>query len=167
MRTFRDVNGGEWELDLTIGAAEPLEDFLREHYEVDIFNSTQTYAHLSRPTFALNCLSLLCREQREKKQITPEEFGRLFKGESAYNAQRVLLLEYVDFFPDPTVQRELKSALTRSLGLSEREQQLIRRSLTLALNKYEEIVDGLARVLTEADLGNTPESPESEPTTSG
>lgn len=165
MRVFQDCDGHDWEVDLTIGAAEPLEVFLKEKHDVDIFNATQTLANLGRPTFALSCLSLLCRAQREARGMSSDDFLNAFRGEPAYRAQRCLIEEYVDFFPDPAVQDELSSVLTKSLSLSEQEQLLIRRSLTLAVTKYEEVVNGLAKTLSENDSESGPESPGSGPNT--
>lgn len=164
MRIFKDSNEAPWEVSLTIRSARSLDERLRPE-GIDLFDARTMVARLGGIFFAIDCVSILCSEQMEKRQITAAEFGDLFKGASAFEAQRAIIAEYVDFFPDPSIQETLRQALEKVIQTSEREQELIRRAVEQATKQYETSIDLMAATLSGSTSSLLPRSPESESTT--
>ena len=101
--------------------------------------------------------------------MTPADFGRALKGGSAYEAQRALTEEYADFFPDPATAGILKNSLRRLNESSQREEEVVKKAIDLAIRQREERI----RILSETISGGSDSSPEppaaedSAPTTGG
>lgn len=163
MQVIKDVNERLWEFDLNIGTAEPLEKYLKEQ-EIDLFNASVMIAVLSSPIQSLNIIAFLLRKEIADAGMTSADFGRAFKGAQAYKAQRALIQEYRDFFPDPAIQDAIDQTLDRTLQLSEQEQLLIRRSIEKALDNYEKRVETISGLIGNGSPRG-PLSPVSAPNT--
>lgn len=151
MQYIKDYTGDEWTLDLNLGVAEELDAFLQSTYTVDLFNAVETMALLARPINVVSIASCLCREQREKKGLSPADFGRRWKGEAAYKLQRALWSEYRDFFPSPEIGALIDSTMKRLQSLSESEGRLVKQAMDRLAKTMD---DALAEM--EATIG--PES---------
>lgn len=163
MRIFKDANKVEWEVNLTIRSARSLDERLRPQ-GIDLFDARSMIGRLGGIFFAIDCISILCAEQMEKRNIFAAAFGDALKGASAFEAQRAMIGEYVDFFPDPSIQETLRQSLEKVMKTSEREQELIRRAVENAAAKYEKTVDSMAARLSESISSDSPPSPDSEST---
>lgn len=129
MQYIKDIHNDEWILDMNLGVAEELDAFVREAYQVDLFDAVQMLGLLARPTNVVSFASCLCRQQREKRDLSPEDFGRRWKGEAAYKLQQALWAEYRDFFPDPRIADLISSTIKQLSVLSESEGRIVKRAM--------------------------------------
>lgn len=129
MQYVEDVEGYGWELDLNLGNADRLDAFLKENFDLDLFDAVQVISFLGRPTNVVSFASCLCRDQREKLGLEPEDFGRRWKGDAAYKLQRALWEEYRFFYPNPAIQDLISSTLKQLNDYSVSEGQLIKKAL--------------------------------------
>lgn len=168
MRTFNDAEGRDWTLDLNIESARPLSVFCgKNDPPVNLFDATSFLAAVGDIIFAVDCLSILTAEQRDRRGMTPADFGRALKGTAAYEAQRALLEEYTDFFPDPATAGVLKRSLSRLAELSKREEAVVEKAMDLAVKQREERIGILAESLSGGS-DSSPKQPaaaDSAPTT--
>ena len=139
MQYIQDSNALEWCIDLNLGIADRLDAFVRDAYQVDLFDPVAMMGLLSRPTNVVSVASCICAEQWEQRHMEPADFGRGWKGGEAYKLQRVLWEEYRDFFPNPATQDLLNSTMKRLNDLSASEEKIVEKAL-----------DQLAEVMTEA-----------------
>lgn len=129
MQCVKDVEGQDWLLDLNLGNADRLDAFLRDNFQIDLFDAVAVMGYLSRPTNVVSFASCLCRDDREKLGLSPEDFGRRWKGEHAYKLQRALWQEYKDFFPDPAIRDLIASTLIQLQSLSESEAGIVKAAM--------------------------------------
>lgn len=170
MQVFHDVDGRDWTLDLNIASAKPLSAWCeRQDPPVNLFDASQFLTMASSIIKAVDALAILTTEQRDARGVTCEDFGRALKGGTAYDAQRALLREYADFFPDPGVGSAIGKSLTRLEESSKREQRLIEKALEATINAYTHRVDAVEKALASGSSTSesSPDSADSEQTISG
>ena len=170
MRVFNDAEGRDWTLDLNIASARPLSEFCKKsNPPVNLFDATSFLAAVGDILFAVDCLSVLTSEQRNKRGMTPADFGRALKGKYAYEAQRALTEEYADFFPDPATAGVIRNSLRRLSESSKREEEVVRKVMDQVIRQREERLEILSRSLDggSASLPGSPDAAGSEPTISG
>ena len=142
MQHVTDISGQDWFLDLNLGIADKVDAFLRDAYHVDLFDAVQVMGLLARPINVVSIASCLCSEDREKRGLSPMDFGRLWKGEAAYKLQRALWEEYRDFFPDPRIAALIASTMTQLEHLSESEEMLVKKAM-------EKLTEAVSEAVTE------------------
>ena len=162
MRNFTDSTGGEWTLDLTIATAKPLTIWLKDYDPpVDFFRAVDFMTAATSIIFAIDCLSFLCAEQRQARGMSDRDFGQAFRGEAAYKAQRALIEEYVDFFPDPATSGTLKNCLQRLEDSSRREGEIVKRAMDQVAEDYNRRVTLIEKSLSTT-LNTSQDSPDLE-----
>ena len=152
MQYVEDVEGYGWELDLNLGNADRLDAFLKENFDLDLFDAVQVISFLGRPTNVVSFASCLCRDQREKQGIDPEQFGRRWKGEQAYRLQRALWDEYQSFYPDPQIAALISSMLTQLKSYSESEGQIVKKALEQFTQTMGQVVEELQSTIEGGSL---------------
>ena len=170
MRIFHDVEGRDWSLDLNITAAKPLAAWCsNQDPKVDLFDASSFLAATGSIIFTVDVLAILTADQRDARGMTPEDFGRALKGASAYEAQRALLDEYADFFPDPAMAGIIKRSLSRLLESSKREERIVSAAVEAAIKAREERLAILEKSLDggSSSSQDSPDAEGSEPTTAG
>lgn len=146
MRIIKDTNGNEWKLDLNIYTAKALVNYLESlDPPVNLFDAAEFLPRASSILFAVDVLAVLTYEERTARGVSDVDFGRSLKGGFAYEAQRALLKEYADFFPDPSLSETLKKSLERLEEASLREQQIVETVLNQAITEREQQITDLAR----------------------
>lgn len=155
MRIIKDCNGQEWKIDLNIATAKPLVAYLESlDPPVDLFDAASFLPRISSILFAVDVLAVLTYDERSARGVSDVDFGRGLKGSYAYEAQRALMGEYTDFFPDPSLSETLKNALTALEENSLREQQLVEKILVQAIKERAEQVAKLEADLSSPTLQN-------------
>lgn len=159
MRSFIDAEGRDWALDMNISSARPLSEFCKKSDpSVNLFDATSFLTAVGDIIFAVDCLSVMTAEQRDRRGMTPADFGRALKGKTAYEAQRALIEEYADFFPDPATAGILRRSLNRLSESSKREEEVVEKALELMFKQREERIAILSKSL-DGGLNGSPESP--------
>lgn len=167
MRIIQDANGNRWTLDLNLYSARLLNGWLKEREEIDIFHPSQMVAKLGDIEFVIDALSILCADQIRERNLSDADFGRAFKGVSAFEAQRSFQREYQDFFPNPAYQEHLKSAFDAIEKASRREEELISRSIRRAAEEVTEAIDNMEHRLCGPTSVSSPPLPDSVLTSNG
>lgn len=146
MRIIKDCNGNEWKIDLNIYTAKSLVNYLESiDPPVNLFDAASFLPRASSILFAVDCLAVLTYEERTARGVSDVDFGRGLKGSYAYEAQRALMSEYTEFFPDPSLSETLKKTLTALEETSLREQQIVESLLIQAVKDRERQVEQLAQ----------------------
>jgi len=103
MHTFKDKNGTEWEIDLTIGLVE----YIKEKLDIDLLepvSSESSVAVQLCPVDAdgirkfTNLLVVICTDQFAKANISPGGFKMLLGSESLREANEAFFKEWMLFF---------------------------------------------------------------------
>lgn len=153
MQYIKDIEGDEWYLDLNLGNADRLDAFTRDSYQIDLFDAVAVMGLLSRPTNVVSFASCLCADQRKERNLSPEQFGRRWKGEQAYQLQRALWEEYRLFFPDPKIQDVLSSMMKQYVSLSESEGLIVKKALEQLAKTMSEAVEEM-KLTIEQELSS-------------
>ena len=165
---FIDANGDEWEVKLTIASSRPLCEYLRTlDPPVDLYSPAEFYAYLTYVPNAIDALCILCTNQRKKRGMSEEEFGEALYGKYAWEAQRALNEEYLNFYPDPGMSEILRNTQDRLNESSKKEESLVAKFLGQVVDNYEQRVNVLANQLDSNILQDSPEKVTSEPGTVG
>ena len=165
---FTDANGDEWEVKLTIASSRPLCEYLRTlDPPVDLYSPAEFYAYLTYVPNAIDALCILCTNQRKKRGMSEEEFGEALYGKYAWEAQRALNEEYLNFYPDPGMSEILRNTQDRLNESSKKEESLVAKFLGQVVDNYEQRVNVLANQLDSNILQDSPEKVTSEPGTVG
>ncbi len=111
MTSYRDRNGNDWDIRLDVGLVGRLrtdagfnlgKEMVAERIAETLFTDPESFAKV---------LWVLCREQAEKRTITPEQFVSGLDFEAINNASLALMEAITDFFHRPAVAAKMKSAL--------------------------------------------------------
>lgn len=135
--TFKDKNGGEWNLSLTVG----LLGRIRERTQVDIGKAMRSNDGLAEVLFAepetlVRILWIVCEQQAEKREASPEQFADLFDGPTIEGATEALLGAVADFFPRSKISKLIKARLPEMLAkMDEQSEKEVNRMLDQALAK--------------------------------
>jgi hypothetical protein len=102
VRTFRDREGREWQIDLTLGALMRIKastglDMLDlqapKEGRVDVFDRLST-----DPVTLADTLCAICRPQLDARSLTDSQFADAMGGEAIDSALIALVQEWSDFF---------------------------------------------------------------------
>lgn len=110
MHVFKDKNGTEWTIDLTLDKIRRIEaaDFAAAFHS-DAPQSIQFFPPqddlftdiITNPAVAFGMVWLCCQQQAEERNIkTEEEFTNLFNGKSLQESRIAFYEELPDFFPE-------------------------------------------------------------------
>jgi hypothetical protein len=95
MKKFKDSEGREWSLSVTIGDAKRI----KEDLSLDLLNHVAITEIAADPYQLVGVLWLLCEAQSAKAGVTDEQFGRGLAGDAIDHATDALLGAIIDFFP--------------------------------------------------------------------
>jgi hypothetical protein len=97
MHSFKDKEGREWTIDITVSAIKRVRSALQVNL-LDIVEG-QLLEELENPVLLVDVLYVLCREQCEARKISDEDFGRGMAGDAIDRATSAFLADLSDFFP--------------------------------------------------------------------
>lgn len=114
--SFKDPDGIEWKLRLTVGAVTDV----KAATGVDIGTVTKSDAAWVQFLFGdseklVALLWVLCEKQASERGVTPEAFARLFDGTTLEAAGSALAGAIADFFPRSRVAAAIRQSLGRIL----------------------------------------------------
>lgn len=148
MQYVKDSTGDEWFIDLNLGTAETLDAFTREAYGVEVFDAVGFMTLLSRPFNVVSIASNLCSDQRKERGLEPADFGRRWKGESAYKLQMALMEEYRFFYPNIETAALIDSMMGQLRRLNELERTAVKKAMEELTETMTQAVDELVNELT-------------------
>ncbi len=107
MKIFKDADGAEWCVDLTVWDFKRTRDAFGDLLDPGKFWETSSdYVRL------VDLLFVLCDKTAQERGLDAKAFAVKFKGDAIERARRALVDEYVDFFPE-TVRVGLRDSIER------------------------------------------------------
>jgi len=132
MHAFTDKAGVSWEIELTVGICEEVQDRLGIDLLDPLSEDSQLMVDLS-PVKADNIrkfcklLEVLCEDQYKAQEITVTQFAKVLNSATIKSAYEAFFLEWQDFF-----------------------QSLDRKDMAEAMEKIREVMkEGVQRVIVE------------------
>lgn len=146
MRLFQDNLGREWKIELNITTLNILDERVKAYIDkdFDIYDAGSVMEKMKNLRFAANLLFLSCKDSADDRGISDEDFGRALAGESMRNVMDAFVEEYINFFPDPTVQETLRTVVSKESEGRKRLQKAIEANLELMIQNAEK---GLANIM--------------------
>ena len=101
MQIFRDKNGKDWTIEITVGSVKAIKDALG----VDLIEAISDKENnligriYQDPAMLVNSLYVLCLDQANDAGISDTDFGHLFSGDSIESATEAFITELIAFFP--------------------------------------------------------------------
>jgi hypothetical protein len=97
MKQFKDEQGRDWMIDVTVGAIKSVRELLK----VDLWNffGDEAKRILSDPPMLVDVVYVLCKQQCTERGLTDVDFGRLFRSDVLEAASNALIGAVIDFFP--------------------------------------------------------------------
>lgn len=158
MRLFKDNLGREWKIELNIRSAKLLNERMKLELDppIDFMNYHVLLTKLSDPFFAADFLYLVCKDQATSQEINEENFGASLGGIRLFEAQQKLIEEYIDFFPDPTIQKSLRDIVGKAKEMNQMIMKLIEEATNETSNETKrkieaEIGEKLSKWRDESD----------------
>lgn len=119
MKFFRDTNGRQWQLSVTVGAMKRVQALcgvnLYQIIELDNSKTSLLDRLASDPILLVDVLYAVCKPQADQIHVSDSDFGEAMTGQTIDDASDALLQEIVDFFPEAKRQ-----AMTRVLSAARR-----------------------------------------------
>ena len=98
MEKFKDVEGNEWAIRVTIGTCKEIRDRLG----IDLLSGKESESWLAvAGDFynLLNVLFVLCEKQADERGINSEQFAHLLFGDELQDAAEAFVKESINFIP--------------------------------------------------------------------
>ncbi|MFA6805222.1 MAG: hypothetical protein WCR17_04525 [Candidatus Methanomethylophilaceae archaeon] len=98
MKIFKDVNGKEWQISITVGTIKRVKDLMDVNL-IDAVSTDLIDKMKSDPVFLCDILYAICKPQADKDGVSDIEFGEGLVGDAIASATDALIGDLVDFFP--------------------------------------------------------------------
>lgn len=129
MKVFKDRQGKQWEISITVGTIKRVKDILGinllDAVSTDLLDTIRT-----DPVFLCDLLYAICKPQADRDGVTDIDFGEGLAGDSIADATDAFLSELVDFFPQS--QRNL---LRKALAKVEQAEKQMTETLDQQIDK--------------------------------
>ncbi len=146
MRTFKDNQGREWTVEITVAAIKRVRGLAGVDLMEVLEGSNGLIEKLVRdPVLLCDVIYAACKPQADERQITDEAFGASMAGDAIEHATAALLKELVDFCPSPRDRANLGRVLKATREVMDKARDVVER-------RIDELIDGgaLERAVLEA-----------------
>ena len=118
MQTFADKEKREWAVDINVTTVRDVKsalgvDLLELGNDDAAGEGKMLYRLMAEPILVVDIVYVICKDQADQAGVTDRQFGARMGGDAIDNATKALLVEIVNFFPDP---RDRQRAI-RVLGI--------------------------------------------------
>ena len=119
MRTFKDSKGRPWTLDITVYAVRRV----RAETEVDLYSLVDDKAAglaklVNDPVKLIDVLYCLVAGEAAVKNVSADDFGAAFSGDSLEAAADAFVGAIIDFFPNRQARESLQKLMAKSRSLA-------------------------------------------------
>lgn len=119
---FTDKHGNKWSIELTVGVVEDVNKVTGFDFDAAIAKPEKlAELVLQSPRKLAEILWVLCEEQANARDITPEQFGRSLTRNAIDSAADALIAAIVLFYPRASAGRALAENLPAILAKMDRE----------------------------------------------
>ena len=146
MHSFKDSQGRNWDVALTIGAVRRVRDLVDVNLLELEKGEPPLITRIGMDVILLcDVIYAICKPQADDRKVTDEQFGEALGGDAILAAQEAFYGELVDFF-----RRQHRLEIARAV---EKQQAMIAAAVT-ALDKRIEAIDPEAeteKIIAEAE----------------
>jgi hypothetical protein len=146
MHTFKDNQGREWTVEITVAAIKRVRGLAGVDLMEVLEGSNGLIEKLVRdPVLLCDVIYAACKPQADERQVTDETFGASMAGDAIEHATAALLEELVDFCPSPRDRANLGRVLKATREVMDKARDVVER-------RIDELIDGgaLERAVLEA-----------------
>jgi hypothetical protein len=146
MRTFKDNQGREWTVEITVAAIKRVRGLAGVDLMEVLEGSNGLIEKLVRdPVLLCDVIYAACKPQADERQVSDEAFGASMAGDAIEHATAALLEELVDFCPSPRDRANLGRVLKATREVMDKARDVVER-------RIDELIDGgaLERAVLEA-----------------
>ena len=146
MRTFKDNQGREWTVEITVAAIKRVRGLAGVDLMEVLEGSNGLLERLVRdPVLLCDVIYAACKPQADERQVSDELFGASMAGDASEHATAARLEELVDFCPSPRDRANLGRVLKATRELMDKARDVVER-------RIDELIDGgaLERAVLEA-----------------
>lgn len=146
MRTFKDNQGREWTVEITVAAIKRVRGLAGVDLMEVLEGSNGLIEKLVRdPVLLCDVIYAACKPQADERQVSDEAFGASMAGDAIEHATAALLEELVDFCPSPRDRANLGRVLRATRDVMDKARDVVER-------RIDELIDGgaLERAVLEA-----------------
>jgi hypothetical protein len=146
MRTFKDNQGREWTVEISVAAIKRVRGLAGVDLMEVLEGSNGLIEKLVRdPVLLCDVIYAACKPQADERQVSDEAFGASMAGDAIEHATAALLEELVDFCPSPRDRANLGRVLKATREVMDKARDVVER-------RIDELIDGgaLERAVLEA-----------------
>lgn len=146
MRTFKDNQGREWTVEITVAAIKRVRGLAGVDLMEVLEGSNGLIEKLVRdPVLLCDVIYAACKPQADEREVADEAFGASMAGDAIEHATAALLEELVDFCPSPRDRANLGRVLKATREVMDKARDVVER-------RIDELIDGgaLERAVLEA-----------------
>lgn len=146
MRTFKDNQGREWTVEITVAAIKRVRGLAGVDLMEVLEGSNGLIEKLVRdPVLLCDVIYAACKPQADERQVSDEAFGASMAGDAIEHATAALLEELVDFCPSPRDRANLGRVLKATRDVMDKARDVVER-------RIDDLIDGgaLERAVLEA-----------------
>ncbi len=146
MRTFKDNQGREWTVEITVAAIKRVRGLAGVDVMEVLEGSNGLIEKLVRdPVLLCDVIYAACKPQADERQVSDEAFGASMAGDAIEHATAALLEELVDFCPSPRDRANLGRVLKATRDVMDKARDVVER-------RIDELIDSgaLERTVLEA-----------------
>lgn len=128
---FKDKLGREWSLELSIGLIESIKkDALTDIDTLLTKPEELGQILLMQPRKFAEILWVICEDEAKKREVSPEEFGKLLNRSTIDAATNGFLEAILDFYPRQSAGRVMRENLPALLASMDKEiEEATRRTM--------------------------------------
>ena len=136
MRTFKDNQGREWTVEITVAAIKRVRGLAGVDLMEVLEGSNGLIERLVRdPVLLCDVIYAACKPQADERQVSDEMFGASMAGDAIEHATAALLEELVDFCPSPRDRANLGRVLKATREVMDKARDVVER-------RIDELIDG-------------------------
>lgn len=146
MRTFKDNQGREWTVEITVAAIKRVRGLAGVDLMEVLEGSNGLIEKLVRdPVLLCDVIYAACKPQAYEREVADEAFGASMAGDAIEHATAALLEELVDFCPSPRDRANLGRVLKATRDVMDKARDVVER-------RIDDLIDGgaLERAVLEA-----------------
>lgn len=154
MHLFKDKDGQEWSLSITVGAVKRVRS-LTGFDLLTIIENDGARELLNDPIKLVDVIFAICKPEAEKRSITDEDFGELMLGDAISSATDAMIAELIDFFPSRKDRENLKRVFDAATNVMDKARDRISTILDVELPKLANLALENAGKQSIAALGSS------------
>ncbi len=146
MHTFKDNQGREWTVEITVAAIKRVRGLAGVDLMEVLEGSNGLIEKLVRdPVLLCDVIYAACKPQADEREVADEAFGASMAGDAIEHATAALLEELVDFCPSPRDRANLGRVLKATRDVMDKARDVVER-------RIDDLIDGgaLERAVLEA-----------------